>query len=91
MKARLSVLSLVVALSAFQAPGVALAQRDPTGRWDAREFPREQREQRLRACADYKKGLREKAIAVSGSAPTGKLIAPRAAPPERPPCGRLKS
>lgn len=80
MKTRLSILSVVVALGVLHAPGVALAQRDPTGRWDSREFPREQREQRLRACADYKK-----------VAPTEKPIAPRAAPPERPPCGRLKS
>ena len=83
MKARLAILSVAMALGGLQAPGAALAQRDPTGRWDAREFPREQREQRLRACADYKKEVREKAMTTSP-------VVPRAAPPERPPCGRLK-
>lgn len=91
VKARLSALSVVVALGVFHAPGAAFAQREPIGRWDAREFPREQREQRLRACGDYKKSLRDKPAAVPRTEPIEKPVARPAAPPEQPPCGRLKS
>ena len=83
MKASLVVLSVVTALGVLQAPSAALAQRDPTGRWDSREFPREQREQRLRACGDYQ-DLREKSVASPKAAPRPAMAS------ERPACGRRK-